>query len=128
MVGSHVLKAWSSTQPSSSLSSGEAEYYGVVKAAGITVGQQSLMKDRGIKFGVRVWTDSSAAVDICGRSGLGKIRHVQTHTLWVQGRVRTGAIQLCKVNGLVDPADLVTKRFTSRDRVDQLVELFNCQY
>ena len=128
MLGSHVLKTWSSTQPSISLSSGEAEYYGVVKAAGIALGQQSLMKDLGIDVRVRVWTDSSAAIGICGRSGLGKLRHVQTHTLWVQERVRTGAIELRKVHGDVNPADLFTKHLSSRDRINQLVQLFNCEF
>ena len=128
MLGAHLLKSWSSTQPSISLSSGEAEYYGVVKASGIALGQQSLMADLGIKVGVRVWTDSAAAVGICGRSGLGKLRHVQTHTLWVQERVRTGAMELRKVNGLVNPADLFTKHLTSRERINQLVELFGCEY
>ena len=85
------------------------------------------MKDLGIKAGVRVWTDSSAAVGICGRSRLGKLRHVQTHTLWLQERVRIGAIQLCKVNGMVNPADLFTKHLTSRDRANQVVELFDCE-
>ena len=33
-----------------------------------------------------------------------------------------------KVNGLVNPADLFTKHLSSRDRVTQLVELFNCEY
>ena len=81
MFGSHVIKSWSSTQPSISLSSGEAEYYGVVKASGIAIGQQSLMRDLGMaKVKVRVWTDSSAAMGISKRSGLGKLRHVQTHT------------------------------------------------
>ena len=46
----------------------------------------------------------------------------------MQERVRTGAIQLRKVNGLVNPADLFTKHLNSRDRVNQLVELFNCEY
>ena len=128
MLGAHLLKSWSSTQPSISLSSGEAEYYGVVKASGIALGQQSLMADLGIKVGVRVWTDSAAAVGICGRSGLGKLRHVQTHTLWVQERVRTGAMELRKVNGLVNPADLFTKHLASRERINQLVELFGCEY
>ena len=111
-----------------SLSSGEAEYYGVVKAAGIALGHQSLMAEMGMSARVRVWTDSSAAIGICGRSGLGKLRHVQTHTLWVQERVRSGAIELRKVNGLVNPADLFTKHLTSRDSVNQLIELFNCEY
>ena len=122
MLGSNLLKTSSSTQPSISHSSGEADYYGVVMATGIAIGQQSLMEDMGIKVGVRVWTDSSAAMGVCGRQGLGKLRHVRTHTLWVQERVRTGAIQLRKVNGLVNPADLFTKHLTSRDRVTQPVE------
>ena len=128
MLGGHMLKSWSSTQPSVSLSSGEAEYYGLVKASGIALGQQSLMRDLGMEVGVRVWTDSSAAMGICGRSGLGKLRHVQTHTLWVQERVKTQAIELRKVNGLVNPADLFTKHLVSRERVDQLIALFNCEY
>ena len=109
LLGGHLIKSWSSTQPSISLSSGEAEYYGVVKASGIALGQQSLMRDLGMEVKVRVWTDSSAAMGICGRSGLGKLRHVQTHTLWVQERVKSGAIELRKVNWLVNPADLFTK-------------------
>ena len=128
MLGAHLIKSWSSTQPSISLSSGEAEYYGVVKAAGIALGQQSLMSDMGMKAKVRVWTDSSAALGICGRSGLGKLRHVQTHTLWVQERVRSGAIELRKVNGLVNPADLFTKHLSSRERINELVGLFSCEF
>ena len=86
------------------------------------------MADLGMKADVRVWTDSSAAVGICGRSGLGKLRHVQAHTLWVQERVRSKAMELRKVNGLVNPADLFTKHLMSRERMNQLVELFNCEY
>ena len=81
MVRSHVLKTWSSTQPSVSFSSGEAEYYGVVKAMGATIGQQALLEDLGIKIGARVWTDSSAAIGVANRSGLGKIRLLETHAV-----------------------------------------------
>ena len=62
LLGSHVLKTWSSTQATISFSSGEAEFYGVVRAAGISLGHQSLMKDLGHTIPVRVWTDSSAAM------------------------------------------------------------------
>ena len=47
MLGRHVLKTWSSTQPTVSLSSGEAEFYGVVKAAGLALGQQAVLEDLG---------------------------------------------------------------------------------
>ena len=53
MLGGHWIKSWSSTQSSISLSSGEAEYYGVVKAAGIALGHQSLMANMGMTAKVR---------------------------------------------------------------------------
>jgi hypothetical protein len=86
------------------------------------------MRDFGLKTPVRVWTDSSAALGISTRSGLGKLRHLETHTLWVQEKVRTGAIQVRKVRGDVNPADLFTKHLPSRDKIHQLVKLFGCEY
>ena len=127
-MGSHVLKTWSSTQPTVSLSSGEAECYGVVKAAGLALGQQSLFRDLGCELPVRVWTDSSAAIGICSRQGLGKLRHIATHTLWIQEKVREGAIELRKVKGDVNPADLFTKHLLSRERVLNLTTLFGCEF
>ena len=88
MVGRHILKIWSSTQPSVTMSSGEAEYYGEVKASGVAIRHRSLMADLSIPLAARVWTDSSAAIGICNRAGLGNVRHIQTHTSWVQERVR----------------------------------------
>ena len=128
MLGRHVLKTWSSTQPTISLSSGEAEYYGVVRAAGLALGQQSLLRDLGHDLPVRVWTDSSAAIGIASRSGLGKLRHLETHTLWLQEKVRTGAIAVKKVHGEVNPADIFTKHLPSKEKVHQLLKLFGCEY
>ena len=41
-MGQHMTKAWSATQASLALSSGEAEYYGVVRATGVGLGIQAL--------------------------------------------------------------------------------------
>ena len=128
MVGRHAVKSWSSTQSSVALSSGEAEFNGVVRGSGIGLGCQSLMRDLGVELPVRVWTDSSAAIGICTRQGLGKLRHLDTHTLWVQQAVRTGTVDLRKVLGEVNPADLFTKHSLSRDRLIKLVELFDCKF
>ena len=76
MIESHVAKFWSSTQPSLAFSSGEAEYYGVVRAAGIGFGQQALFRDAGLEIPIRIWTDSSAAVWTSARQCLGKLRHL----------------------------------------------------
>ena len=128
MLGTHLIKSWSSTQASISLSSGEAEFYGVVKASGVTLGYQSLLRDVGLQLPIRVWTDSTATIGICGRQGLGKLRHVDTQCLWIQQRVRDGSVELCKVRGDENPADLFTKHLTSRDKIHSLLDLFGCKY
>ena len=128
MLGRHVIKHWSSTQQSISLSSGEAEFAGVIRGAGHGLGYQALLKDLGVEVPLRVWTDSSAAIGICTRQGLGKLRHLDTHTLWIQQAVRTKRVDLRKVSGEVNPADLLTKHSLSRQRLESLVSLFSCKY
>ena len=128
MLGSHVTKCWSSTQASLALSSGEAEYYGVVRAAGIGLGQQALFRDAGLDLGVRIWTDSAAAMGTSGRQGLGKLRHLECHSLWLQQRLRRKAFELRKVQGEKNPADLFTKHLESAQKLKDLVNMFNCSF
>ena len=128
MLGCHTIKHWSSTQTSVALSSGEAEFAGVIRGAGQGLGYQALLKDLGIEAPLRVWTDSSAAIGICSRQGLGKLRHLDTHTLWIQQAVRLGRVDLRKVDGEVNPADLLTKHSLSRERLEALVRLHGCEY
>ena len=85
------------------------------------LGFQSLMADLGHRLPVRVWCDSSAAIGICSRQGLGKLRHLDTHTLWIQQAVRSRKIDLRKIKGESNPADLLTKHLTSRERLNALV-------
>ena len=128
LLGGHTIKSWSSTQSSVALSSGEAEFNGVVRGAGIGLGYQSILRDLGQEIPIRVWTDSSASIGICTRQGLGKLRHLDTHTLWIQQAVRSGRVDLRKIAGEVNPADLFTKHSLSRDRVVKLTNLFDCQF
>ena len=58
------------------MSSGEAEFYGAVIGASIGLGMKALYRDIGYALPLRPWTDSSAAVGICSRQGLGKLRHL----------------------------------------------------
>ncbi len=128
MVGAHTVKSWSSTQTSVALSSGEAEFNGVVRGSSAGLGYQSLMKDLGQELPLRVWTDSSAAMGTCARQGLGKLRHLDTHTLWVQQAVRSQRMQLLKIAGESNPADLFTKHSLTRERLIKLTRMFDCQY
>ena len=100
----------------------------MVKAGGICLGYQSLVKDLGYKLPVRVWTNSIATMGICGRQGLGKLRHIDTQSLWTQQRVRDGTIELVKVRGEDNPADLFTKHLQSGERIGNLLALFGCVY
>ena len=127
MIGSHVTKFWSSTQASLALSSGEAEYYGVVRAAGIGLGQQALFRDAGLELPIRIWTDSSVAMGTSARQGLGKLRHLECHSLWLQQRLRRKPFELLKVPGEKNPVDLFTKHFESEKKLTQLILLFSCQ-
>ena len=63
---------------------GEAEFCGVVQASGIALGHKSLLEGLGLRLPTRVWTDSSAAMGICERQRLGKLRHIESLILWVQ--------------------------------------------
>ena len=128
MLGRHTIKHWSSTQPSVTLSSGEAEFYGVVRGTGQGLGYQALLKDLGLAVPLRVWTDSSAALGICSRQGLGKLRHLDTHTLWVQQAVRSKRLVLKKVLGDENPADLLTKHSLSKERLLKLTALYDCHF
>ncbi len=126
--GSHLSKRWSPIQTSAALSSGDAEFTGVIRGAGQGLGYQALLQDLGVKAHLRVWTDSSAAIGICTRQGLGKLRHLDTHTLWIQQAVRMGRVDLRKVLGEKNPADLLTKHGLSRERLEMLVKLHGCGY
>jgi hypothetical protein len=103
------IKTWSSTQSSRALSSGEAEYYAMVKGAAEGLGVQALARDLGVELKVRLGVDSTAAKSIAGRMGLGKVRHIELRLMWLQDVVEKGRIELYKVKGLDNPADLGTK-------------------
>ena len=128
MLGQHAMKHWLSTHTSTALSSGEAEFAGVIRGSGQGLGYQALLEDLGIKVPLRVWTDSSAAIGICSRQGLGKMRHLDTHTLWIQQAVRSKRIDLRKISGEENPADLLTKHSSSQAKLEYLVRFFGCRY
>ena len=109
MLGSHVLKSWSSTQAIIALSSGEAEYYSIVKGSSIGLGIKRMLEDMGIKMKLTISTDASAAKGISARRGAGKIRHIEVSQLWVQQKVRSGEIIIKKVRTDENLADALTK-------------------
>ena len=75
-LGSHVLKTWASTQSVIALSTGEAEFYAIIKGASQAMGLRSMMNYLGWKASIRVLTDATTGKSIASRRGLGKLRHI----------------------------------------------------
>ena len=99
------------------MSSGEAEFYGAVKGASAGLGLRALYKDFGYDLLLRLCTDSSAAVGICSRQGLGKLKHLEGTSLWIQQRIRHGELETRKIAGEFNPADLYTQHLESNAKI-----------
>ena len=112
------LKVRSTTQKHIALSSGEA-----VKGGTEALYLQALCLDLGIEVGVKLFTDNSACKGVCNRDGLGKLRHLDLQYLWLQEAVRSGRLQMKKVAGKWNPADLMTKFLSQPDIVAKMSRL-----
>ena len=113
--GTHCIKSWSSNQTIIALSSAEAELYALLKGACQTLGLKSMAADLGDEVQAGLWSDASAAIAISQRSGLGKLRRIQTQFLWLQERVSAKELKLTKVLGTSNPADMLTKHLARPD-------------
>ena len=86
-----------------------------------------MYKDMGIPLNLVMYCDAAAAHGISARLGLGKIRHLDTHYLWLQERVRNKDIDIRKVKGDINPADLGTKHLDSA-KIKSLTELLKFRF
>ena len=110
-----TLKHWSSTQATVALSSGEAELHAFVKAAAEGLGIQSLAKGLGLETQIRIWVDSTSAKSTASRTGLGRVRHLETRFLWVQEALKKGRFKILKIAGTENPSDILTKPLSAKD-------------
>ena len=83
MYGSHLIRAYSKTQATVSLSSAEAELAAIVRASSEVLGMGAIYKDLGIPLMEKalIQADASAALGIVQRRGAGAIRHLDTRLL-----------------------------------------------
>jgi hypothetical protein len=114
MHGSHLIKAYSRTQSNIALSSGEAEYYALVSTASEALGIAAMTEDFGDRIEAYLYADVSAAIGVANREGLGRIRHLDTQSLWLQQALRKKRLGLGKVLGTENPSDLMTKHVDSK--------------
>ena len=109
VVGGGTVKSWSSIEGSIAFSSGEAEYYAAVKGACEGLGVVSLLKDMGQEARLTLHIDSTSGKAIASRTGVGKVRHMDTRYLWLQEVKKSGKLNMKNILGTVNPADVLTK-------------------
>ena len=126
MLGKHLIKHMSSTQPVITLSSGEAELTGLAKAGATAIGIQSVAQDLGMKLTIDIHSDSSAAIGIVRRRGLGRIRHLAVTDLWLQQKVRDGGFSVHKIAGADNMADIMTK-YVNRETLNKHLAAMGCR-
>ena len=126
--GKHLLKSTSTTQAVVSLSSAEAEFYAAVKAAAAGICCVSMMRDLGVVLQQQVVEVKAKGLDdgvdspsleiklgaTAGRAnamlrGAGRIRHIETPTLWLQRLAINSDIKMTRVGGNDNCVDLGTK-------------------
>ena len=91
------------------MSSGENELYAVNRTAAEGLGIRSLLLDSCVEAELELLMDSTAAMGLLWRQGLGRAKHIEIQELWLQDVVRSGRVRLKKVHTDVNPADLGTK-------------------
>ena len=122
-MGHDCLKSWPSTQTVIALSSGEAEFYSITKGAAQGMGLQSLLQDMGISVEIRLMTDASTGKAIASRRGLGKVRHIATHELWIQDEVLKGRLTIIKLKNILNTSDVLTKYLDKRALDEAIAQL-----
>lgn len=110
LSGSHSLRYSSTVQAVIPLSRCDAEYYAMTKGAAAGSGIRSLFADWGIESKLEVYCESSSARSSPAMRRIGKQRHIQTRSLWLQKRVAMKHVKVLKFGTDDNPADLFTKQ------------------
>ena len=88
------------------------------------LGLRSLMRDLGLDVETTLATDSTACKGLASRRGAGKVRHIQTPTLWLQHAVVRKDLKVIKKPGKELPPDVGTKATVSAVQVWSLLADF----
>ena len=109
LVGTTVIGHWSKMQSNVALSSGEAELNAAVKGISEVIGVCELSKELGSSVNeLELQTDASACKGMLLRRGAGRVKHLCTKQLWVQGAIENQNIKVVKVPREANFADLLT--------------------
>ena len=104
-------------------SSGEAELYGIVNGSARGIFTKHMYEEMGRNINIDVETDSTAAIGMCSRTGVGKTRHIQVRWLWIQDAIRDKVVRLRKVSGTENVAHMGTKYLDGTDTSALIAEI-----
>jgi hypothetical protein len=123
------VTSWSRSQRSIALSSCESEYLSAVGGAaeGLYVGRLWRFLTRK-EVAVNTITDSSSCRAFSQRQGVGRLKHIDAKFLWVQQRLKEGAMAMEGVPTLLNVADIGTKRLTKVRRAFLMYLMGMVQY
>ena len=116
-VNGRVVHSWSRSQKSIALSSCESEYLAAIGGAA-----EGLYVKRLWEFMVRKPTlltlicDSSSCRAFAQRLGVGRLKHIETKYLWLQGIIKRGLLEMEPVPTLVNVSDIGTKALGKKRR------------
>jgi hypothetical protein len=117
----NLLYSSSRSQKAIALSSAEAEIYAATSACCVLLEHCLCFivggTDKVVTF---IKMDNSAGRSFLLRSGVGRIRHISGHVLWMQQRVKEKGLFPSRVPSRENPADLGTKRL-AKERMEYLM-------
>ena len=111
------LEGWlllhrSTTQLSTVQSSCEAELCSLSTGYSEAVFVVNLLREMDLEPTLHMVTDSSSAIDVVYKRGVGRIRHLEVRQLWLQEEMREGKFTLGHVSTEANVADLLTKNLS----------------
>jgi hypothetical protein len=107
--GGCTLNVTSIGQSIHAQSSGEAEFYGGVSGLSAAICVRHILSFFGFNTKIQLGSDSSAARAVMARAGVGKIRHLEVKTLWIQELVKKNEVTVVTEKGTTNVADIGTK-------------------
>jgi hypothetical protein len=87
---------------------------------------QHILRELGMETTIRLLVDNSAVVSITGRVGPGRMKHLDVRYLYLQQERRDRQLEVVRIAGSLNPADLLTK-MVPRPRLVELCRLIGLQ-
>ena len=107
--GEHLVHSWVASDQVRALGSGEAELFGIVDGSARGTLTKHMYEEMGRTVNIDGETDSTAAIGMCPRTGVGKTRHIQVRWLWTQDAIRDRVVRFRKVKCIENEAGMGTK-------------------